>query len=103
VIKYRINGKEVTERVWRRRKGVGFKPGQVSLGTVAYSGSKPLESLALSCHPDQVAEYNEAARKEGLTGISWDARGRCSITSRGDRKAWLRVQGLHDNEGGYGD
>ncbi len=102
---YRINGKAVSKGEWDRREGVGFDPstGQPPMGTVAYSQSRPLESLGLSCHRDLAARYNAEAKKRGLTGIKWDKNGDCEITSRADRKAWNRSQQQHDADGGYGD
>ena len=101
-IVYKINGKVVTKRQWDRKKGRGLKGG-VPMGTVAYSQSKPLKSLALSCHRDNADEYNRVAKLAGLTGIKWDKNGDCEITSRSDRAKWLRGQQQHDQDGGYGD
>lgn len=101
-IVYKINGKVVTKRQWDRKKGHGLKGG-VPMGTVAYSQSKPLKSLALSCHRDTADEYNAIAKKRGLTGIKWDKNGDCEITSRGDRAKWLRGQQMHDQDAGYSD
>jgi len=99
---YKINGKRVSKRQWDRRKGHGLEGG-APLGTVAYSESKPLNSLALGCHRDLVGQYNAEARRRGLTGIKWAKDGSCQITSRSDRARWLRSQRQHDADGGYGD
>ena len=69
----------------------------------AYGEKNPLESIACSCHPDQVAEYTECAKKHGIKGVSWDRNGRCSFHSRASRREWLKRLGQHDNDGGYGD
>lgn len=102
---YKINGQRVSKRQWDRRKGRGLRleDQRAPMGTVAYSESKPLESLALSCHRDLAAEYNAVAKKLGLTGIKWKSNGDCVITSRSDRKKWLRSQHQHDADGGYSD
>ena len=99
---YKINGKRVSKRQWDRRKGRGLAGG-APLGTVAYSETKPLNSIALGCHPDLVREYNDAARRQNLTGIKWANDGSCQITSRSDRAKWLRSQSQHDADGGYSD
>ncbi len=99
---WKINGKTVTKRQFDRKKGRGLKGG-AAMGTVAYSQSKPLKSLALSCHRTLAAEYNAQAKRRGLTGIKWDGNGDCEVTSRPDRAAWLRSQKQHDADGGYSD
>ena len=70
-----------------------------------YSEAHPLVSQALGCHPDQVEEYREAARRQGLTGVRYRDDGTCELTSRGrhGRAGLLRASGLHDNDGGYSD
>lgn len=102
---YKISGKRVSKAQWNRRKGRGLRlrERRAPMGTVAYSESKPLDSLALSCHRDLAGEYNAAAQRQGLTGIKWDANGDCRITSRRDRARWLRSQRQHDVEAGYSD
>jgi hypothetical protein len=72
-------------------------------GGPAYGEGNPLESIACSCHPEQAGEYNEAARQHGISGVSWDKRGKCSFSSRAARRDWLKKIGAHDADGGYGD
>lgn len=63
----------------------------------------PMRSEALAVHPDQVAEGNARNKKAGV-GARYEAgTGICVIPDRGDRKKLLKVEGLHDNHGGYGD
>jgi hypothetical protein len=69
----------------------------------AYQESRTGRSLAMGCHPTQAAAFNERARKMGVTGVSWDSRGHCLITSRKARRDYMKAIGLHDNDGGYGD
>ena len=71
----------------------------------AYSVGNPLVSAAFSCHRDQVEEYREFARVNGLSGVEYRDDGTCLITDRGDRGrlGLLRASGRHDNDGGYGD
>jgi hypothetical protein len=71
--------------------------------TIAYSQSKPLKSLGLSCHRSRAREYNAEAKRQNLTGIRWDDNGDCEITSRRDRAAWLKSQKQVDADGGYSD
>jgi hypothetical protein len=65
--------------------------------------SKGYECDALSVHPDQAAEFQQLTKQLGLSGIQYDQRGRCTVTSREHRKIWMRERGLRDNDGGYGD
>lgn len=64
---------------------------------------RPLPSLAHSCHPVQVKEFNEDAKAAGLTGVHYSADGKAHFSSRGQRKAWNKYRGLVDKDGGYGD
>ena len=63
----------------------------------------PLPSLAHSCHPMQVQEFNEDVKAAGLTGVHYTADGKAHFSSRGQRKAWNKHRGLIDRDGGYGD
>lgn len=95
----RINGRRVSRRRFFQRRFLVKAPSHKP----AYSEAKPLESIGLSCHPEDAAERNEDAKRLGIAGISWDKRGRCKITSRQARKKWLNANRLHDGDGGYGD
>lgn len=59
-------------------------------------------SLALSVHPDQVAEANARNARHGLSAY-YDADGTCHIPDRKERSRLMRLEGMHDREGGYGD
>lgn len=63
----------------------------------------PKESVALSVMKKQVKEANERARKHGLTGVYYEPSGKCILSDRGARRDLMRLEGLHDNSGGYGD
>lgn len=60
-------------------------------------------SVGLACHPSQAKQFTEDARAAGLTGVHYDEKGRARFSSRGQRKKALKIAGLHDNDGGYGD
>lgn len=102
MIKYKINGKEVTKEEWDSRKGRGLKGG-VPLGTVAYSESKPLISEGLGCMKSQVSEMREIIHKHNIKGVVVRDSGQLEITSRRGRRDLLRVRGLADADGGYSD
>ena len=62
----------------------------------------PMVSEALAVHPRQVDQANERARRHGIN-VAYDQKGNCHIPDRGNRKKILRLEGLRDNSGGYGD
>jgi hypothetical protein len=70
-----------------------------------YSESDPLISEGLGCMKHQVPEMRRAVERHGLTGVRVRDNGSVELTSRGDagRRGLLRMRGLVDNDGGYGD
>jgi hypothetical protein len=70
---------------------------------VAISGSKPLESVGLGCHPTQVQEFNQYYQQHGITGAHHNEKGNCVLESRKARNQVLKLRGLRDNDAGYGD
>lgn len=102
MIRYKINGVEVSKEEWDSRKGVGLKGG-VPMGTVAYSESKPMISDGIGCLPNQVGEMRAAVKQNGIRGVRVLNNGQLEITSRQGRRDVLRMRGLHDAEAGYGD
>lgn len=105
MITYKINGKTVSREEWDARKGVGLnlKKQDVPLGTVAYTAANPLLSDGIGCMRCQVPEMREAIREHGIQGVFVRDDGRLEITSRRGRRDLLRLRGLHDADGGYGD
>ena len=74
-------------------------------GLGAYRGDKPLISQGLGCTRRQVPEMREAVKAAGLSAVDVLDDGRVAITSRGSagRRGLLRLNQLHDCDGGYGD
>lgn len=70
-------------------------------GTPDYS--KGYESVGLSVHSSQAKEMQAMADSAGLTGIKFDSAGRCTVTDRKHRRDFLKLRGMRDNDGGYGD
>lgn len=105
MITYKINGKTVTKQEWDARPGVGLRlrRGEVPLGTVAYSDSKPLLSEGLGCMRDQVPEMRQIIKQHNIQGVMVRDNGQLEITSRRGRRELLRVRGLADADGGYSD
>jgi hypothetical protein len=102
VIRYKINGQEVTKEEWDAKKGVGLKGG-VPLGTVAYRADKPLLSDGMGCMKSQVSEMRDVIHKHNIKGVFVRDNGQLEITSRRGRKELLKVRGLVDAEAGYSD
>lgn len=63
----------------------------------------PMVSEAMAVHPDQVDDANARAKRHGLTGVKYNKKGFVELSDRGSRKKLLRLEGFHDNHGGYGD
>ncbi len=103
MIRYKINGKYVSKKEWDARKGVGLKGGEAPMGTVAYSAADPLLSDGLGCMKSQVPEMRETIKKHGIKGVHVRPNGQLEITSRRGRKELLKVRGLNDADGGFGD
>lgn len=103
---YQVDGKEVTKEEYdslmeEARSGIpkvkGGKPGD---SLVAWK--RPIESMAAQCHPKQVEEYRESLHKKGIC-VDVTPDGKPVFTNSRQRKKFLKSQGLHDNNGGYGD
>ena len=62
----------------------------------------PMESWALAVHPKQVGEANARAKRHGIN-VVYKKNGSVHIPDRAERKKLLRLEGFHDNNGGYGD
>lgn len=74
------------------------KPGAAS---TAGAWNNPLESDALACHPSQVKEFNEYAKT--IPGAYYKPDGTCVFESRSARRRLMKLRGVHDRNGGYGD
>lgn len=102
MITYRINGKTVTKDEWDAKPGVGLRGG-VPMGTVAYKEHDPLVSEGLGCMRAQVPELREEIKRRNIRGVRVRDNGQLEITSRRGRRELLKMRGLHDNDGSYGD
>lgn len=68
-----------------------------------YREHAPLISEGIGCMRGQVPEMRETIRKHNIKGVRVRDNGQLEITSRQGRKELLRVRGLADADGGYGD
>jgi len=99
--KLRLNGKEVSAAEFHQGGAVGG--GGIPMGTMAYNTAKPLVSEGVGCMKAQVPEMREAIREHGIVGAQVRDSGQIEFTSRRARKETLRMRGLLDNDGCYGD
>lgn len=102
-MKYIINGKEVTREEFTANPSDDWlKPGGLAIPNT-YRAHDPLMSDGIGCMKSQVPELREVVRKHNIKGVTVQDSGRLEITSRQGRKELMRVRGLCDNEGCYGD
>lgn len=98
---YFIGDREVTQAEWDNRF-----PSRLELGKTALPGATttgwPLKSVALAVQPKQVDAANARARRHGLKSY-YERDGTAVLPSREERKKLCRLEGVHDNSGGYGD
>lgn len=68
-----------------------------------YSEHDPLISEGCGVMKTQVGEARAAIRQHGIVGAQVLDSGQVRFTSRRARKEFLRMRGMNDNEGSYGD
>ena len=65
-------------------------------------GNWPILSDALGCNPSQIHDSMEVAKQHGVP-TQFTPDGRAILTSPAHRKAYARLYGIHDRNGGYSD
>ena len=65
-------------------------------------GAWPIISDALAVHPSQVQQARERNKRHGVP-VWYMLDGRAILPDRAARKKLLKLEGFHDNSGGYGD
>jgi hypothetical protein len=63
----------------------------------------PMISDALAVHPKQIEQAMERNKRMGVAGVEYLQDGRAVLKDRGMRRDLNRVEGFHDNNGGYMD
>lgn len=64
----------------------------------------PQYSDALAVHPEQIPLAMERNKLHGVRGVSYDPlTGQAILADRRARRDLMKVEGCHDNHGGYGD
>lgn len=61
-----------------------------------------MKSEAMAVHPEQVAQANARNKRHGVN-VVYDKSGFAHIPDRNERRKLMRLEGLHDKSGGYGD
>lgn len=102
-MKRTINGKEVTrEEFTADASDDWLKPGG-QLPAHTYEDHDPLLSDGIGVLKSQVGEMRETIKKHNIQGVKVRPNGQLEITSRRGRKELMRVRGLADADGMYGD
>lgn len=99
---YTLNGKKVTREEFLKGANNDFLKAP-ALASNTYSQHDPLLSEGLGCLKKQVPELRQVIRQHNIQGIHVKNNGQLEITSRRGRKELLRVRGLVDSDGCYGD
>ena len=99
---YELDGKEVTEKAYKKAHRVMFEPGHVPSCAGNTTTCWPMYSEAMAVHPEQIPEAMERNKKHGVY-VEYAKDGRAKLMDRGQRKALMRIEGYHDNNGGFGD
>ena len=63
----------------------------------------PIKSDSAGVNPTQISEFSEKASKMGVPTQFDSKTGQAIFTSRGHRSRYMKLRGLHDRQGGYGD
>ena len=84
------------------------KPKQTKLNIVprtaqAYGEKRPWTSVGVGVPSHCAASFEQDARDNGFTGVTFDKKGNCKITSRSERRRYLKYRGVRDNDAGYSD
>lgn len=99
VPEYRIDGKVVSEKEFKGQ----FPDKPLSGDGSSFTGWKrPILSDGLACHPEQIPAEREAYRKAGIN-VDFHEDGRPIIRDRGQRREMLKLNKMHDRQGGFGD
>ena len=99
---YKLNGKTVD----RDEFCAGARPNWLAAPPMTantYREHDPLISDGCGVMKAQVPETREAIRQHGIQGAAVLDNGQIRFTSRRARKQFLRMRGLVDSDGSYGD
>jgi hypothetical protein len=103
-VRYKYKGKFVTEQ--ELEKLVPRKPDWLERPAMAantYTEHNPLVSDGCGVMKSQVGETRDLIKRHGIQGAAVMDSGQVRFTSRRARNEFLRMRGLRDLDGGYGD
>ena len=95
-----VNGVEVDQATYDAEFPSKFHQlleGGGAAPATAHPAGWPMTSLSLSCHKSQVAEITARNERAGLTGVSYDQNGTCTVNSPRELAALHKVEGVHRN------
>lgn len=98
---YFLEGREVTEEAYK--EAFPDRP-MAKSGRCSLRGwSRPIQSDALAVHPSDIAAVMERNRARDLHVEYNPEDGRPILTSREERRKLMKIEKMHDRNGGYGD
>jgi hypothetical protein len=99
-----IDGEEVTEQAYYAASPDRFD--ELLAAAQAPGGHLPscwpMKSDALAVHPKQIRAAMARNARYGVN-VEYARDGRPILQDRGQRRELMKLEGVHDNEGGYGD
>lgn len=99
---YTINGKEVSREEFVKNANSDWLAAPPMTANT-YREHDPLISEGIGCMKSQVPEMRRVLKRHSIQGVVVRDNGQLEITSRRGRKELLKVRGLVDADGGYGD
>ena len=99
---YRLNGKKVSREEFcagAKRNWLAGPP----MTANTYTEHDPLISDGCGVMKAQVGETRDLIRRHGIRGAAVLNNGQIRFTSRRARRDFLRMRGLHDLDGTFGD
>jgi hypothetical protein len=100
--KYIVNGKTVSKEEFGKGGKSDWLDG-APMTSNTYTDHDPLVSEGLGCMKSQVQETRDIIKHHNIKGVKVRNNGQLEITSRRGRKEFMKVRGLADSDGGYGD
>lgn len=100
---YVVNGKPLTREEFESLPAKSDWLAGPFMTANTYRDHDPLISDGLGCMKAQVPEMRQVIRKHNIQGVTVRDSGQLEITSRQGRRELLRVRGMRDNDGSYGD
>lgn len=99
---YKLNGKRVSREEFLAGVPGGFLSAPPMTANT-YTEHSPLISDGCGVMKAQVKEARDAIVRHGIQGAAVLDNGQVRFTSRRARKEFLRMRGLVDSDGSYGD